>query len=853
MCSRPTRGHTLTTLIQDVRYALRQLRKAPAFTTTVLLTLALGIGANAAIFTLVDSLLLQCLPVTDPKTLVRLGDASDCCVTGATRDDGKYSLFPTDTYEYLKKNTPELEELAAMQAGFERRPITVRRDGTQAVARSGIGEFVSGNYFRTFGLQPRGGRLLTNSDDVQGVPMTAVMSYQTWQRDYAADDSVIGSIFWVNTKAVTIVGIAPEGYYGDRISTSPPDFYLPIEEMPMLANAPYVHDPQAQWLYIIGRLKPGVARGSLQEKISALVRQAFAQRTDYSSEEGKILLAKVHVVLTPGGAGIQDMQERYSSHLHLLLSIAGLVLLLACANIANLLLVRGMARRTELCVRTALGAMRGRIVRQLLTESVLLALLGGIAGLVVAYAGATMLAKLTFPDAQSVTLHTRPSMTVIGFAFGLSLLTGVLFGVAPAWIAAQAQPVEALRSGARTTARGTSQLQRSLVVLQTAVSLVLLVGAGLFSQSLSKLQHSDLKLEAKNRYIVHINPQAAGYSQNQLEGLDRTFKERFHALPGILKVGISLYTPMEGNNWSDIVWVQGKPNLNAEASWIRANADYFDSVGTRAVMGRGIAETDTSNAPTVAVVNREFVRKFFNRENPIGHRFGTRGPGSSGDFEIVGVVEDTTYTSVRWKNHSMFFVPMTQYPASWNPIENDESMYAGTVVLQTERPMIDMEKLVRMTIAGINPNLTVVTFQTFEQQIADSFNDERMIARLTTLFGALALLLATIGLYGVTAYTVARRTPEIGLRMAVGAERIRVVKMVMRGAIIQLALGLAIGIPVALVCVRFVKAQLYEITSADPNIVLGAIATVTVAACVAGIIPARRAASIDPVQALRSE
>jgi hypothetical protein len=270
-------------------------------------------------------------------------------------------------------------------------------------------------------------------------------------------------------------------------------------------------------------------------------------------------------------------------------------------------------------------------------------------------------------------------------------------------------------------------------------------------------------------------------------------------------------------------------------------------------MGRGIAETDTSNAPTVAVVNREFVRKFFNRENPIGHRFGTRGPGSSGDFEIVGVVEDTTYTSVRWKNHSMFFVPMTQHPASWNPIENDESMYAGTVVLQTERPMIDMEKLVRMTIAGINPNLTVVTFQTFEQQIADSFNDERMIARLTTLFGALALLLATIGLYGVTAYTVARRTPEIGLRMAVGAERIRVVKMVMRGAIIQLALGLAIGIPVALVCVRFVKAQLYEITSADPNIVLGAIATVTVAACVAGIIPARRAASIDPVQALRSE
>jgi macrolide transport system ATP-binding/permease protein len=844
----------LTTLIQDVRYALRQLRKTPGFTTTVLLTLALGIGANAAIFTLVNSLLLQKLPVVDPKTLVRLGDARDCCVSSGTTDDGKYSLFPTDTYEYIKKNAPEFGELAAMQAGFVPRPITVRRDGAQTVARSMMGEFVSGNYFRTFGLQPRAGRLLTDSDDIKGAPMTAVMSYQTWQRDYAGDASVIGSTFWVNTRPVTVVGVVPEGFYGDRMSTNPPDFYLPIEEMPVVANAPYVHNPESRWLYMIGRVKPGVAIGSFQEKINALLRQAFASRRDYSSEQGKTLLAKVHVVLTPGGAGIQDMQEQYSSHLRLLMWIAGLVLLIACANIANLLLVRGMARRTELCVRTALGAMRGRIVRQLLTESVLLALLGGIVGLIVAYAGEMILLKLAFPGAQGVPIHANPSLTVLGFAFGLSLLTGVLFGVAPAWIAAQAQPVDALRSGARTTAAGASRLQRSLVVVQAALSLVLLVGAGLFSQSLGKLQHSDLKLDATNRYIVHINPQAAGYSHNQLEALYRTMKERFHSLPGILKVGIGLYTPMEDNNWSDIAWVQGKPNLNAEASWIRANDDYFDSVGTRVVMGRGFAETDTSSSPTIAVVNQSFVKKFFDGENPIGHHFGTRGPGSAVDFEIVGVVEDTVYTSVRWKNHCMFFAPMTQHPASWqDPIEKDESMYAGAIVLQTERPMNDIEKLVQTTLAAINPNLTVVKFQTFEQQIADRFNDERMIARLTMLFGALALLLATIGLYGVTAYTVARLTPEIGLRMAVGAERVSVVKMVMRGAIMQIALGLAIGIPVALVCVRFVKAQLYEITNADLNIVLGAIATVTLAACVAGIIPARRAASIDPVQALRSE
>ena len=410
--------------------------------------------------------------------------------------------------------------------------------------------------------------------------------------------------------------------------------------------------------------------------------------------KGRRFWQKVHLVLTPGGSGIQAMQEQYSSQLHLLMWVSGLVLLIACANIANLLLVRGMARRTEMCVRTALGAMRTRIIRQLLTESVLLALCGGLGGLIVAYGGTMMLLKLAFSDAQSVPIQASPSLVVIGFAFALSLLTGILFGVAPAWIAAQAQPVEALRSGTRTTASGASGLQRSLVVLQAALSLVLLVGAGLFSQSLNKLQSTDLKLDARNRYIVHINPQAAGYSQTQLEALYRTMEARFHALPGILKVGIALYTPMEDNNWSEAVRGTRTAKCSDRASWIRANADYFDSVGTRVVMGRGITPADVSNAPTVAVVNQEFVKKFFNGQNPIGHRFGAHGPNTSGDFEIVGVVEDTAYQSVRWKEHLMYFVPMMQRPASEkDPIENNESLYAGAIVLQTDRPMNNLEAL----------------------------------------------------------------------------------------------------------------------------------------------------------------
>jgi macrolide transport system ATP-binding/permease protein len=843
----------MTKLMQDLRYSLRQLRKTPAFTVTVLLTLALGIGANAAIFTLVNAVLLKNLPVADPSRLVRFGDNNDCCITVGVSDSGDYTYFSTDTYHRLRKNLPEFEELAAMQAGFGYQPMNARREGTQTAANSIVGEFVSGNYFRTFGLQPRLGRLLTDADDIQGAPMTAVMSYETWQRVYAGDASVVGSTFIVNTKPVTVVGIAPEGFYGDRLSSTPPDFYLPIETKPLMSSSPYVHNPEAFWLYIIGRVKPGVAMVPLQEKVSAELRHAMASNKDFGSEHGKVLLARTHVVLTPGGAGIQGLQDEYRDHLQLLMWVSGLVLLIACANIANLLLVRGMGRRAEMSLRTALGAARWRLVRQLLTESILLAGMGGLAGLVVAYWGTHMLLTLAFPGAQYVPIHASPSITVVGFALAVSLLTGVVFGVAPAWMAAQTQPADVSRSGSRTTTTGSSLLQRGLVVFQAALSLVLLVGAGLFAQSLNKLESTNLRLDAKNRYILHFDPSSSGYATTQLEALYRTIEQRFHAIPGVVKVGIASYTPMEDNNWGMDVQIQGQANLNLGASIVKTNAEYFDSVGTRVVMGRGIGPQDTATAPTVAVVNQSFVKAFFGNRNPLGHRFGNPGE-HTGTYEIVGVVEDTTYQSVRFKDRSMFFLPMMQRdPNDTEPIENDTSLYAGAIVLETTHPMSDMENLARQTLAGISPNLTLVKFQTFDQQIADRFTDERLIARLTTLFGGLALLLAAIGLYGVTAYNVVRRTSEIGIRMALGAERTLVIAMVMRTALLQAALGLAIGIPVALLCVRFVKAQLYEITSADATVMAGAIGILAIAACIAGMIPARRAASIDPVQALRTE
>jgi len=847
-------------LLQDVTYALRQLRKTPGFTITVLLTLALGIGANSAIFTLVNAILLHNLPVTDPKSLIRIGDTDDCCVNGGWDDKGDYSLFATDTYYMFKKNLPEFEELAAMESGYAWRPLTVRRAGPQTVAKSVTATFVSGNYFRVFGLSPAAGRLFLDSDDQKGAPITAVMSYDAWQQDYAGDPSVVGSAFYINTKPATIIGVAPKGFYGDRIDTNPPKYFLPMNTMDTVSGAPYFNDPDTQWAYIIGRVKPGTSIPALQAKASTLLKQTYAPLKTFTDPRAQKALPKTHVVLTPGGGGIQNLQSGYKDHLRLLQWIAALVLLVACANIANLLLVRGMSRRAELSIRSALGAQRSRIVRQLLTESVLLSGMGGLLGLAISYLGAHALLALAFPDQHNMPVNASPSPLVIGFAFVLSLLTGVLFGLAPALMAARTQPAEVLRSNARTTAIGASWVQRALVVLQAALSLVLLVAAGLFAQSLNKAQSVDMKLDATNRYIAHINPQAAGYKNTEVEPLYQAIEDHFHAIPGVLKVGLSTYTPMEDNNWGSGVKIQGEPDINKGASWVKGTPEYFDSVGTHVVMGRGFTSQDTLNAPPVAVVNQEFVKLFFGKRNPIGHRFGFSGPrqaGLDGAHEIVGVVEDTTYTSVYWKDHAMYFLPLTQRagnasdPSPDNTIDKDLSLFAGAIVIQTAHPIPGFEKIVGDTLAGINPNLTVVKFQTFQQQIDDQFIQERLIARLTSLFGGLALLLAAIGLYGVTAYTVVRRTPEIGIRMALGAERSRVIGMVMRGAMLQAVAGLAIGTPIAMLCVRYVKSQLFDIDKANPTVMIGAIVTLTLAAAIAGIIPARRAASIDPVKALR--
>jgi macrolide transport system ATP-binding/permease protein len=844
-------------LMQDVQYALRQLRKSPGFTLTAVLTLALGIGANAAIFTLVHAVLLQNLPVADPKTLVRVGDTDDCCVNGGTPDDNKYSLFAYDLYKHLRDNTPEFEQLAAMQAGFGYGSITARSSKQDALPKALRGELVSGNYFQTFGLQPYAGRLLAATDDVDGAPMAAVMSYQTWQRDYAMDPGVVGSTFVLNTNPVTIIGITPPGFYGDRMTDAPPDFFIPMVMEPVMGATSLLHHHEANWVYILGRVRQGTVLASLQLKMSAALRDWLTQLPLYQREDQKKNLAQSHVVLTPGGIGIANMQEEYGKGLQFLMWISALVLLIACANIANLVLVRGLARRAETSIRMALGAQRKRLIRQMLTESVVLSCIGGVAGLVVAYGGTKILLAMAFPDATNLPINASPSPVVLAFAFGLSLITGLVFGIAPAWITSHSEPAEALRGSNRSTTDHSGLLQRSLVVLQAALSLVLLVGAGLMGKSLNKLEHQNFGVETDNRIVAHISPENAGYKQEQLQALYERIAQGLRALPGVQKAALSLYTPLEGNNWGEGVFVQGRPepgpNDHVGASWVRVGPEFFDIIGQHVLHGRGITKQDTATSLPIAVVNQAFVKKLFPKgDEPIGTHFGVSGVKSAGDFEIVGVVSDVKYNNVRQPTRAMYFRPLLQV-AHTEPAGDIRSLFAGAIMLQTKGPVDGLESQVRRSLASIDPNLTVNRYDTFAGQISGQFNQERLIARLTLMFGLLALILASVGLYGVTAYTVARRTPEIGIRMAMGAGRGSVVGMVLREAMLQTLIGLAIGIPVALLCVRFVQSQLYNVAGHDFEVLFLAIAVLVASAFAAGMVPARRAASTDPVKALRTE
>lgn len=847
-------------MIADLRLAFRQLLKTPAFAITVVLTLALGIGANTAIFTLVQAVLLQSLPVANPASLYRIGDTDNCCVNGGYEsDNGDFDLFSYELFLHLKQAAPEFEELAAFQSGYAYNSLTVRH-GSET-ARAARGEYVTGNYFAAFGIRPSLGRLLLPADDNPGAAPVAVLSYQAWQNDYAGDPSVVGSTFYIQARPLTIVGVAPPGFFGDRVDSNPPELWMPLSVEPVIdgENAILNH-PDANWLYAIGRLKRGVNVAGLQEKLSASLRQWLATQSTYVQRGGDSLIPKQHVVLTHAGGGVQNLQQETGKGLNLLMALSVLVLLVACANVANILLARGATRRTETSLRVALGAARGRLIRQMLVESVLLGCIGGALGLAVAYAGTKTILALAFPDSKYLPIHATPSLPVLGFALAVSLLTGIIFGIVPAWITSRSDPAEALRGGNRSMGDSSSLPQKSLIIFQAALSLVLLVGSALLTKTLRNLEHQNFGVQTQNRYVVHLDPHGAGYTSDKLQPLYDRLQSEFSAVPGVKSVGLALYSPLEGNNWGEGVFIEGRPepgpNAHNGSSWDRVSTHFFETVGQPVIRGRNFTDSDTASSQMVAIVNQAFVKKFFPKEDPIGHHFGNNGQKFAGSYEIVGVVADAKYNNPRGEFRPFFFRPLTQQNTRFEKSDatgEHWSMFINSITLRFDSQPQNVDALVRRTLGNVDPNLTIIDLKSMDYQVAGNFNQERLIARLTMLFGILALVLASVGLYGITAYSVARRTSEIGVRMALGANRSDVVGMVMRGAFSQVLLGLAIGIPIALAGARLISTQLYGVRTYDPLSLLIAAVVLSAAAAVAGFVPARRASTIEPMKALRSE
>jgi len=853
-------------MLGDLRDALRQLKKAPGFTTTALITLALGIGATTAIFTLVHQVMLKSLPVAKPGELWRIGDKDRCCNWGGYTqgDDGDFALFSWEAYKHFRANTPDFTDLAALQAGNA--ALGVRREGSQAPADTRNGEYVSGNFFRTLGVQPWLGRLMTDEDDQEGAPPVTVMSYRIWQEKYGSDPSVVGAGYQINGHSFTVIGVAAPGFFGAKLAGwGMPDFWLPLTAEPTIDGATArLKRPNGNFLDLIGRVRPGTNPKALEAKLRVEFYNWLASHVPDMEPGEKQLWQQQTLHLTSGDAGVTAMRSQYEDGLKLLLVASGCVLLVACGNLANLMLARGLKDRAQTSVRVALGASRGRLVRKSLVESIMLAAIGGVLGIAVAFSATKLILHLAFqiggPN-NYVPISATPSLPVLLFTLGVSVLTGVLFGIAPAWVTSHADPVEALRGANRAVGSGRSWAQKSLVIAQATMSLVLLSAAALLSQSLRNLQHQNFGFETQDRYIAWINPILGNYKPEELLPLFRQIDDRLLQIPGVRMVAPALYAPMTGDSWNDGIRIEGRPEPPAKedtgSGWARVMPGFFETIGAKIVLGRPVTEEDTETTRKVVVVNEAFAKRFFKDQNPIGQHFGPDKIKYAATYEIVGVARNMRYMTYDYKEpiRPMFWVPEAQTVQYDDPafISGEIwSHYLYNIVIWAPGNPPGMEERVRKTLGSIDPNFVLYSVDPYHSVVSADFQQENMIATLTALFGVLGLVLAAVGLYGVMAYTVEQRTSEIGVRMALGADRGQVMKMVLRGAFSQIGIGLALGIPAAIGAGMLMSKQLFGVKPWDPIMIAVAALMLGVAALLASAIPARRAAGVEPMEALRN-
>jgi ABC-type antimicrobial peptide transport system permease subunit len=895
----------MNSLLQDLRFAVRMLAKRPGFTAVAVITLALGVGANTAIFSLVDSVMLRNLPVKNPGQLVLFADnpsesmSFDEPTPGKpmTIPSGQWTLFSYPIYRDLRGHKQVFQGICAFQTPEDALTVRMEGFGRGGAVQVAQGKLVSGNFFSVLGVHAALGRTLTPADDRPGAPPVAVVSFKYWQNKLGGNPSVVGSAVDIDGVPATLVGITPPGFFGVRMQADFADFWMPLSLRPRLALTvmPEAKDlltnPNIYWLNMMARLKPGVSRRQANAAMNVGLREYLAARVGSKmTDTARKQIQHADISLAPGGRGLSKMRFEYAEPLYILLAIVALVLLIACANVANLLLSRATARRKEMAMRLALGATRGRLVRQMLVESLLLAVLGGLVGALLAAWGVSVLVSLV---AAKVPLNVTPDLAVLAFTVGVSLITVIVSGLAPALRSTRVDLVPALKAGsaespiphsaphaarisrrergdhevagegrlrellaksrrpAKTAGLRYLGLGKSLVIFQIAISLLLLIGAGLLIHSLINLETQNLGFSPEHVLLVSVDPELAGYKAKQLPGLYRELMGRIRALPGVRSASIGGTSPMSGSQMDMDVAAEGQPRPRGKniAQLVPVGPQYFETEGMRIVAGRAISSQDTTASAPVAVVNQAFARRYLPKEDPVGRRFSLGSEFKAPGFEIVGVVQDANYASAREAANPMFFA--SAYESAY-PLESILA-YVNEIEIRARGNPAGVTAEVRRAIHEVDSNLPITDVKTLARQVRDSLGQQRAISELTSFFGLLGLVLACVGLYGIMAYNVARRTNEIGIRMALGAQQRDVLWMVLREILLLVAVGIAIGVPVALAASRLIASQLYGVKPADPLTIFVAALVMVGVGILAGYLPARRASKVNPMVALRYE
>ena len=824
--------------MRDIKYAARGLRKNLGFTLVVILTLGLGMGANAAIFSLLDQVLLRRLPVRDPSRLVFLD--------GPGAFQGRTFNRMTFSYPMYTDLRDRNEVFSGVLARFQT-PMTVVWEGRSERV---LGDLVSGNYFDVLGVRPALGRVLTASDDrTPGAHPVTVLSYGFWQRRFGGDSAVLNKTMVINGHPMTIVGVAANGFNGIEVGTTS-DVMVPVMmKAQMTPTWNDLDNRRSRWVTVMGRLKPGVTPEAAEVQLNVVYKQAneleITALTNVSDSFRQRFVSK-HLEVLDAGRGLSDMRRQFSTPLIVLMCMVGVVLLIACANVANLLLARSTARQKEIAVRLALGAGRGRIARQHLIESMLLASAGAVVGLALAWwTGHLLLAALP-GDPTTQTLSANPDLRVVFFTLLLALGTALVFGIGPALSATRPAVVTALKDEAGGVVGGGRQarVRRALVVGQVALSMMLLAGAGLFARSLFNLRSVDPGFSVESLLMFSVDPTLSGYDSTRMQRLFEETQDALAAIPSVRNVSMSEIGAFTGNGWSMTVKVDGyqaKEDEDMNPSVDGIGPRYFATMGVPLLAGREFTAADADGAPKVAIINEAMARYFFHDQNPIGRRFGF-GRGKPTDIEIVGVVKDLRTAQLNEKPSRFLYIPYKQ----------DDSVTQITFIVRAAGDATAAATAVRQAVQRLDPNLPIFDLKPMTAQVSESLYVERMVAALSVSFGVLATMLAAIGLYGVMSYAVARRTREIGIRMALGAERRGVMWLVLREVAVLAVVGVGIGLAGAFYLTRQVESQLFGLSPQDPVTLAGAVTILLVVALLAGFLPARRATAIDPLVALRA-